>query len=194
LRVLPNIPIFQYSNIPVFQHSSFLCPYSIIPLRIAMKIIVGIADMQVTNDPEATLITYSLGSCIGVTIYDPLMRVGGILHIMLPESKIDVQKAQQNPWMFADTGVPLFFKEAYKLGAEKKRILVKLAGGAQILDESGFFNIGKRNHMALRKIFWMNNVLIKSEEVGGNVNRTVSLDLLTGKVRVRTSGNGTKEI
>jgi chemotaxis protein CheD len=159
-----------------------------------MKIIVGIADMQVTNDPEATLITYSLGSCIGVTIYDPLRRVGGILHIMLPESKIDIQKAQQKPWMFADTGVPLFFKEAYKLGAEKKRILVKLAGGAQILDESGFFNIGKRNHMALRKIFWMNNMLINSEDVGGNVNRTLSLELLTGRVWVKTSGDGTKEI
>ncbi len=159
-----------------------------------MKLIVGIADMKVTNDEAATLITYSLGSCIGITLYDPLVRVGGLLHIMLPESKIDTQKAQKNPWMFADTGIPLFFIEAYKLGAEKKRIQVKLAGGAQILDESGFFNIGKRNHMALRKIFWMNNVLISSEDVGGNVNRTVSLELLTGKVWVKTSGDGIKEI
>ena len=159
-----------------------------------MKIVVGIADMQVTNDPEATLITYSLGSCIGVTLYDPLMRVGGLLHIMLPESKIDAQKAQKNPWMFADTGVPSFFREAYKLGAEKGRIKVKLAGGAQILDAAGFFNIGKRNHTALRKIFWMNNVLINGEDVGGNVNRTLSLEISTGKVWVKTSGDGTKEL
>ena len=77
-----------------------------------MKIIVGMADMQVTNTPEATLITYALGSCIGVTLYDPSAKVGGLLHFMLPESQLDPQKAQRKPWMFADTGIPLFFKEA----------------------------------------------------------------------------------
>jgi chemotaxis protein CheD len=159
-----------------------------------MKIIVGIADMHVTNDPEATLITYSLGSCIGVTIYDPTVQVGGLLHFMLPDSKIDVQKSQKNPWMFADTGVPNFFNEAFKLGAEKKRMRVKVAGGSQILDDSGYFNIGKRNYMVLRKIFWMNNILIHSEDVGGNVNRMLSIELSSGKVWVKTSGNGIKEI
>jgi len=159
-----------------------------------MKIIVGIADMQITNDPDATLITYSLGSCIGVAIYDPAARVGGLLHYMLPDSSIDLQKAQQNPWMFADTGIPLLFKEAYKLGAEKKRLQVKIAGGSQIMDESGYFNIGKRNHMALRKIFWKNNVLIQSEEIGGSVNRTLAVELSSGKVWIKTSGDGTREI
>lgn len=159
-----------------------------------MKLIVGIADMKVANDPGVTLITYSLGSCIGVTLYDPVVRVGGILHFMLPDSQIDLEKAQKNPWMFADTGIPLFFKEAYKLGAEKRRIQVKVAGGSQILDESGFFNIGKRNYMAMRKIFWANNVLIQAEDVGGNCNRTVSIETATGKVWVKTSGNGTKEM
>ena len=159
-----------------------------------MKIIVGIADMQVVNNPGDTLITYSLGSCIGVAIYDPVMKVGGLLHYMLPESQIDARKAQKNPWMFADTGIPLFFREAYKLGAEKKRMQVKVAGGSQILDESGFFNIGNRNYMVLRKMFWTNNVLIRSEDVGGNVNRTVSIELSSGKVWVKTSGNGIKEI
>jgi chemotaxis protein CheD len=159
-----------------------------------MKLIVGIADMQVAKNPEVTLITYSLGSCIGVAIYDPAVKVGGILHFMLPDSKIDVEKARKNPWMFADTGVPLFFKEAYALGAEKARMHVKIAGGSQIMDESGFFNIGKRNYTALRKIFWMNNVLIHAEEIGGSVNRTVSMELSTGKVWVKTSGDGTREI
>jgi chemotaxis protein CheD len=159
-----------------------------------MKIIVGIADMQVANDPNATLITYSLGSCIGITIYDPITKVGGLLHYMLPESQIDPSKAQKNPGMFADTGIPFLFREAYRLGAEKKRMQVKVAGGSQILDESGFFNIGKRNYMALRKIFWTNNVLIKAEDVGGNTNRTVSLELASGKVWVKTSGDGVKEI
>ena len=159
-----------------------------------MKIIVGIADMKVTDDQTASLITYSLGSCIGVALYDPAVKVGGLLHFMLPESKIDVSKAQKNPWMFADTGVPLFFKEAYKLGAEKRRLQVKVAGGAQILDDQGLFNIGKRNYMAVRKLFWMNNVLVSGEEVGGEVNRTVTIELGSGKVWIKTSGEGVKEL
>ncbi len=150
--------------------------------------------MQMTKNPDVTLITYSLGSCIGVTLYDPVVKVGGLLHFMLPDSQIDIQKAQKNPWMFADTGLPLFFNEAYQLGAEKKRIQVKVVGGAQILDDSGYFNIGKRNYMALRKIFWANNILIQAEDVGGNMNRTVSIELSSGKVWVKTSGDGVREL
>ncbi len=159
-----------------------------------MKLIVGIGDMRVSNDPDTTIITFSLGSCIGVSIYDPVVRVGGLLHFMLPDSTIDPQKAQKNPWMFADSGIPLFFKEAYRLGAEKRRLDVKVVGGAQILDDSQFFNIGKRNYMALRKIFWANNVLIRAEAVGGTVNRTLSLELSSGKTWVKTSGDGVREI
>jgi chemotaxis protein CheD len=159
-----------------------------------MKIIVGMADMQVINAPGATLITYALGSCIGVTLYDPLVKVGGLLHFMLPESQLDPQKAQRNPWMFADTGIPLFFEEAYKLGGEKKRMVVTVTGGSQLMDDPGYFNIGKRNYLTLRKIFWANNVLIHSEAVGGNVNRTVRLEISTGEVWVKTSGEGEREI
>lgn len=159
-----------------------------------MKIIVRIADMKISDNPGATLITYSLGVCIGITLYDPVMKVGGLLHYMLPDSQIDPQKAQKNPWMFADTGIPLFFNEAVRLGAEKRRMEVKVAGGSQILDESGFFNIGERNYLALRKIFLMNNVLIRAEDVGGNVNRTLSIELSSGKVWMKISGNGVREI
>lgn len=159
-----------------------------------MKLIVGIADMKVSNDQQATIITYSLGSCIGVSIYDPAVKVGGLLHFMLPDSSIDPQKAVENPYMFADSGIPRFFRAAYQLGAEKRRMVVKIAGGAQILDDSNFFNIGKRNYMSLRKIFWTNNVLINAEDVGGTVNRTVSLELATGRVWVKTSGDGVREL
>jgi chemotaxis protein CheD len=159
-----------------------------------MKKIVGIADMGIAQGQNEGLITYSLGSCIGVAIYDPVALVGGLLHYMLPESQIDPQKAQKNPYMFADTGIPLLFKEAYRYGAVKNRIVVKVAGGAQILDESGFFNIGKRNYMALRKILWRNNVLIKAEDVGGQVSRTIRLDMETGKVWLKYSGEGEREL
>ena|SRR6056297_3534410 len=154
-----------------------------------MRQIVGVADMIVSNNVQESIVTYSLGSCIGLVIYDPAVQVGGLLHYMLPESKIDRDKAARKPFMFADTGIPRLFKSAYKLGAKKQRIHIFVAGGAEILDQKGFFNIGKRNYMALRKIFMKNKVLIDKEQVGGNVNRTVRLDIGTGHVFVKTSGS-----
>ncbi|MBW2095889.1 MAG: chemotaxis protein CheD [Deltaproteobacteria bacterium] len=159
-----------------------------------MNIIVGVSDMKVSNDPDSVLITYSLGSCIGISIYDSVARVGGLLHFMLPESKLDEGKAQRNPFMFADTGIPALFKAAYKLGAIKQRMKVVVVGGAQVLDQKGFFNIGKRNHMAVRKIFWKNKVMTDYEEVGGNVNRTIKLLIRDGEVWLKTSGQEFKKI
>ncbi len=159
-----------------------------------MNIIVGVSDMKVSNDAEASLITYSLGSCIGVAIYDPVVRVGGLLHFMLPDSNLDKAKAEKNPYMFADTGIPALFKSSYKLGAEKKRLRVVVVGGAQVLDQRGFFNIGKRNHMAVRKIFWKNKVMVDYEDVGGNVNRTIRVDIGNGDIWVKVSGQEYKKV
>ncbi len=154
-----------------------------------MKQIVGVADMKISNSPDDSLMTYSLGSCIGLVIYDPVVKVGGILHYMLPESQIDKTKAQKNPYMFADTGIPRLFKGAYKFDAKKNRMKIYVFGGAQILDQKGFFNIGKRNYMALKKMFFKNKVIIDTEETGGEVNRTIRLEIKTGEVFVKTSGN-----
>ncbi len=155
-----------------------------------MKLIVGVSDMKVSNDPAATLITYSLGSCIGIAVYDPVVKAGGLLHYMLPESQLDGKKAKRNPFMFADTGIPALFKETYRLGTKKQRMKVVVVGGAQILDQKGFFNIGKRNHMAVRKIFWKNQVMIDYEDVGSSSNRTVRLDIATGDIHIKVSGVG----
>ncbi|RLB85352.1 MAG: chemotaxis protein CheD [Deltaproteobacteria bacterium] len=154
-----------------------------------MKQIVGVADMKVSNNPEESIITYSLGSCIGLVIYDSVARVGGMLHYMLPESSIDKNKAVARPYMFADSGIPRLFKSAYQLGAAKQRIKIYAAGGAEILDQKGFFNIGKRNYMALKKIFFKNKVMINKQDVGGNVNRTVRIEIATGDIYVKTSGS-----
>ena len=159
-----------------------------------MKHIVGVADMKISNREDDTIITYSLGSCIGVVIYDPVARAGGILHYMLPDSSIDMEKAKMKPFMFADTGIPMLFKQAYTLGAKKPRIKVFIAGGAEILDQKGFFNIGRRNYTAMKKMLFRNNVLIDKEAVGGNVNRTVRLEIATGHIYVKTSGKGEKRI
>ncbi len=151
-----------------------------------MNIVVDIADLTVSKDVDSSLITYSLGSCIGLVIYDPVARVGGLLHFMLPESSLSPEKAKNNPAMFCDTGVPKLFHAAYEIGAVKNRLIIKVAGGAQLLDESKTFNIGKRNYLALRKLFWKNGVAINSEDVGGSVSRTLKLDIGSGTVTVRS--------
>ena len=157
-------------------------------------LIVGISDIKVSNSLDDVIITYALGSCIGISVYDPVAKVGGLLHYMLPDSTLDEKKAKENPAMFADTGIPTLFKACYRLGAEKKRMIVKAAGGASILDDTNFFRIGQKNIMAMRKIFWKNNVMIASEDTGANHNRTVRLEMATGKTLVRTSGGEMKEI
>ena len=156
--------------------------------------IVGISDLKVSKNPDDVLVTFALGSCIAVAIYDPLIKVGGLLHYMLPDSTLDPQKAQAQPGMFADTGIPLLFKSCYRLGGEKKRMIVKVAGGASILDDANFFRIGQKNITALRKIFWKNNVMIDAEDTGSNCNRTVRLNLANGKFSIRSSMGMMKEI
>lgn len=157
-------------------------------------LIVGIADLKISKNGSDVLVTYALGSCIAISVYDPVAGVGGLLHYMLPDSTLDVRKAKDNPAMFADTGIPALFKACYGLGAEKKRMIVKAAGGASILDDTNFFRIGQKNIMAMRKIFWKNNVLIAAEDTGANHNRTVRLDLKSGKTFIRTSGGEMKEL
>jgi chemotaxis protein CheD len=152
------------------------------------SLIVGIGDCKVSKDPQDVLVTHALGSCIAVLIHDPVAKVAGLLHYMLPESSLDADKAGKRPFMFADTGIPLLFKSAYQLGAVKARMVVMAAGGAQMLDPNGTFNIGQRNHTAMRKIFWKAGVIVHKEEVGGTSSRTVRIDVESGRVQLRTSG------
>jgi chemotaxis protein CheD len=156
-------------------------------MRPMSDIIVGVADVKYSNNPKDVLITYALGSCIAVAIYDPVVKVGGLLHFMLPDSSLDMAKAKESPAMFADTGVILLFKSCYSLGAEKKRIATKIAGGASIIDNTNYFRIGEKNVMSLRKLFWKNNVFVDAEDIGKNHNRTVRLEIATGKVYVKSS-------
>lgn len=150
--------------------------------------IVGVSDMITCNDPSADLVTHSLGSCIGVTAYDPIRKIGGLLHLMLPDSAIDRTKAIKHPYMFADTGLPRLFHAIYALGGDKGRLEVKVAGGAQFLDEKRIFNIGERNTSAVRDILGRNGVVPASVDTGGQSSRTLRLDLGTGKVTIQQPG------
>jgi chemotaxis protein CheD len=151
-----------------------------------------VGDLAVSNQKGYEIVTHSLGSCIGVLVHDPSAGVGGLLHLMLPESSLNPERARQQPAVFADTGLPLLFKSAYDLGAKKGRMRVVVVGGSQLLDQSGRFNIGQRNYAAVRKIFWRNNVLIDVEDVGGQVNRTVGLEVSTGRIWLKVNSGETR--
>lgn len=151
-------------------------------------IVVDIADMRISDNPGDTLVTYSLGSCIGVAIYDPALRLGGMIHCMLPLSKVDREKAKTRPYMFVDTGMQVMLGKLYEAGLRKARAVVHVAGGAQVLDSQGVFKIGERNFTVLRKVLWKNGLLMHTQEVGGNRSRTISLELATGRFSIKSGG------
>ena len=154
-----------------------------------MKHIVGVADMKIADVPGDVIVTHALGSCLGVAAYDPHTQVGGMLHVMLPQSSINPDKAAANPYMFVDSGLPAFFHRLYDAGGVKGRLVVKVAGGSNVQAMSeDRFAIGKRNHVLLRKIFWQNNVLIAAEDVGGTSPRTMYLEIGTGRTWLNTAG------
>ncbi len=152
---------------------------------------VGVGDMLVSNDVQANLVTYSLGSCVGVAIYDPVAKVGGLLHAMLPDSSINAERATSRPFMFVDTGLPAVFHAVYALGALKPRLKVKFAGGAEFLDEKKIFNIGQRNVEATLAMLLRNGVKLIASETGGHESRTIRLDLATGSLTVDMPGKNT---
>lgn len=145
--------------------------------------------MAISSSPDEIIVTHALGSCIGLSVFDPQVCVGALLHFQLPSSKNDEAKAIKNPFMYADTGIPRMFKECYKLGAKKHRMVVKVAGGGKATTGSDMFEIGRRNYVYMRKIFWKNNVLISSEHIGNNYPITMMLDMSSGKTYIRVRGN-----
>jgi len=147
---------------------------------------VGISDMKTSNSRHDVLVTYSLGSCIGLSLYDPVALVGGLIHCMLPLSRTDPAKANRTPAMFVDTGVPLLLRTVFELGATRENLVAKVAGGALLLDEKKLFKIGQRNYTVLRKVLWKNNILIAAEDVGGTFARTMYLDMGTGTTTVKS--------
>jgi len=134
------------------------------------------------------LATYSLGSCIGVTLWDFKARVGGMLHFQLPTSTLDAQRAKQNPLMFADTGFAHLLEEMIRNGADKKLLKVRMAGAAQMLNDSKIFDIGRRNHAAMRKILWQHGLFIDAEHIGGSLPRTMYLSIADGSVTLKMNG------
>lgn len=152
------------------------------------QVVIGIADCGIGNTPGQVLATYALGSCIGLAIHDPQTGIGGLLHYMLPDSTIDPKRAQQNPYLFADTGIPLLLENLRARGGSPRRFVVRAAGGAQMMDRECVFEIGKRNYLALRKILWKAGLMIHAEAVGGTQSRTMKLEIGSGRVWLLEAG------
>ena len=152
------------------------------------QIVVGMGDMVVSRDPDSILVTYSLGSCVGITVYDPVIQVGGLLHAMLPNAEINPERARSRPYMFVDTGLPALFHSVYSFGGFKSRLVVKLVGGAEFLDEQKLFKIGHRNVETSLHLLSRNGVPLKAQDTGGRESRTVRLHLSDGGLSIDSPG------
>lgn len=160
----------------------------------ATTLIVGLGEVKVSNDPSVVLTCLGLGSCIGVAAYDPLTHVGGMAHIVLPHSN---NGNGQGSSKYADIGIPSLFEQVEKAGGKRSRLIIKIAGGAQISKARGLedsFQIGKKNSQAVLEIMSQMGLPIKASDVGGNHGRTLKMYLESGNTIVNSAMQGTKEI
>lgn len=137
---------------------------------------------------EGTIITYALGSCIGIALYDPMIKLGALVHIMLPER---VNSSDANIFKYADTGLRETLRKLYAYGATKQRLTAKIAGGAKMFEMksgSSMGNIGERNAQMVKRVLMQEGIRIVKEDTGANYARTMSIDLANGMVLVKTFG------
>ena len=159
-------------------------------------ITLGVGDFGATNKPSDAVKTFALGSCVSIIFLFPKTRAVGMVHVALPDSSLSRAKAKERPGYFADTGIPALICEMKKTGysGNGREMIVKLAGGAQIMDLNNTFNIGKRNVLAIKKLLWGHGMGALVEDVGGNYSRTVAVHVDTGKVTLSSPGRKNWEI
>lgn len=161
-----------------------------------MTIVLGVGDFGATSKAGECLRTIGLGSCVAVIIMDPKIRCIGMDHVALPESATSPDRAEVKPGHFADTGIPALLRAMEKLGCSPRGAgkIVKLVGGASVMDPHNTFNIGKRNVLAIKKILWQFGMGAIAEDIGGHISRTVEVDVDTGRVIITSPGREQWEI
>jgi len=150
------------------------------------RVIVHVSDARISGNPHEIIATYSLGSCLGICLYDPAAHIGGMLHCQLPDSGMEPEKARDKPQMFVDTGMKWLMDGLIAAGAITARLQVKVAGGAAMDMGPKGFDIGKRNYLAVRKVLWKNGMFVNGQDVGGSSPRNMYLNIETGEVTVRS--------
>ncbi len=162
---------------------------------ISIMTAVNFCELKISRNPAETLVAFSIGSGIVVSIYDPVTRIGGMLSLVLPESStMPPEKAQRHPYMFADTGLPALLEAFLDMGAKTENVKIVIAGGAQIMDQKAEFNIGLKNHQAVSAFFLNKNLSIDHEDIGGISRRTLSLDIGSGCNIIQTIGQGEVQV
>ncbi len=159
-----------------------------------MTIYVGIGELATSAEVGAVIKTLALGSCVAVAVFSKKEPIAGLLHVQLPESSINKELAAKRPAAFADSGVPLLLSELAKLGCKPPDLIVKLAGGAQVMDPNNTFNIGKRNYLAIKKVLWANRLFPAAEEIGGEISRSVTLTVGEKDLLIHTPGFENRKI
>jgi len=150
--------------------------------------LLGIGEWDVSHEPETVLSAPNLGSCLGISIYDPKLKRGAMMHCMLPLSQSNPEKAKDNPGLYVDTGFVMMIQRMIENGSNKRDLIITVAGGSNINDANNVFEIGKKNYTILKKLLWKNSLLLKGEHCGSNVSRTISLSIASGDVFVKVSG------
>jgi chemotaxis protein CheD len=159
------------------------------PLQDAGRVVIGIGGLAVRRAGAGTIITHALGSCLGIAVWDPHQRIGGMLHAQLPLAQLNPDRARESPTLFVDLGLNLLFKSAIEMGARKAALRVTVAGGANVTGSvASQFDIANRNLTVLRKLLWQQGVLVAGEDTGGGHPRTMSLNLATGETLVEGQG------
>ncbi len=150
------------------------------------KVIIGIGEVAIEENPSV-LVTLGLGSCVGVCMRDPVARIGGMAHVMLPESPStnDIK----TPGKYANTAVDYLVEKLVAKGASKSRLEAKIAGGASMF-ESGSMNIGQRNVESVKNRLKYHGIVLKAEDTGGNRARSIEYNIETGKLLIRKVGGG----
>ena len=159
----------------------------------ANSIAIGLAELKVSRSPDDVLVAFGLGSCLGIGMYDPTLHLGAMLHAVLPinnDGKVELSK-------YVDSGIAMLIDVMVKGGAQKNRLITKMAGGANMLNVSSLsstFDIGNRNIESARNTFEKMGIKVKSEEVGGKIGRTVRLYITDGRYTIRMMGEQEREI
>lgn len=146
------------------------------------RLVIGIGEHAI-GDADSTIVTHALGSCVAVCLWDPEVRIGAMLHFLLPESRVNPERAKKQPGTFADTGIPLLIQEAVARGLNKKRCRAHLFGGAAVGTQGGL-DVGKRNGLAARRLLWQHGIFIHAEALGGTEPRTVNFSVADGLYQV----------
>ena len=156
---------------------------------------VNFSEMKISSNPVETLVAFSIGAGIAMTVHDPVGGVGGVLNFILPDStKANGTNGEKSPFMFADTGIAAFLRALFEKGARAENLKVVIAGGAHIMDQTGVFNIGQKNLEALKNSLGDHDLEIYHEAIGGTNSRAISLEIGSGTSIIKTIGEGEEKV